>query len=697
MNISRAISTAARRAPTVTTSVSQRGFAVAATQQIQNTENATSSNSRALLAAAAAAAGASAIVANDKADCCGIAGVVGGSGDARDFLLEGLTILKNRGYDSAGIATMSGQPTDGLTVTKYASVGENADGLELVRERSIASSGHHIGIAHTRWATHGGKTDENSHPHIDSSGKIALVHNGTLNNANELRRELQSRGHKFSSQTDTEVIAKLIGEVYEKDGGSIKDATEKAMPRCDGTWGLGIMCTDAPDELVVACNGSPLVIGIGADRMFIASETAAFNRYTKNFISMKDGEIGVLHADGTTLDLGRMQVAPDQEIKMSPAPYTHWTLKECYEQPEAIGRALGFGGRLMSDKITLGGLEKMSDKLANVDFLTLCACGTSLNAARYAEKLMKHLGSFDVVHSVDAAEVEPSDFPHDPSAAAKSAFLVVSQSGETKDVARVVNAAQEKDVTVLSVVNSVGSLIARMTKLGVYCNAGRENAVASTKAFTTQVTVLSLIALWFRELKDRVNGTTVASTESNNLRESLMRLPICFGMALKTRDKCKAIAERLNGKEHCFVLGKGYGEPVAMEGALKIKEMCYLHAEGYSGGALKHGPFALIESDENGKCGATPIIMLIFDDDHAHHMRTAAEEVKARGADVIIITDKKSLAEGLDDDPLVIPSNGPLTALGAVLPIQLMAFELAMMRGINPDTPRNLAKAVTVD
>lgn len=702
MNLSRALSTVARRAPSAASAakVSQRGFAVAATQQIQNnhSENVASSRVGGLLAAAAAAAGASAIMSNDtKADCCGIAGVVGASGDAREFLVEGLTILKNRGYDSAGIATMSGTPSDGLTVTKYASVGENADGLELVKERSIASKGHHIGIAHTRWATHGGKTDENAHPHLDSSGKIALVHNGTLNNANELRRELQSRGHKFSSQTDTEVIAKLIGEVYAKEGVSVKEATEKAMTRCDGTWGLGIMCTDAPDELVVACNGSPLVIGIGADRMFIASETSAFNRYTKNFISMKDGEIGVLHADGTTLDLGRMQVAPDQEVKLSPAPYSHWTLKECYEQPEAIGRALGFGGRLMADKITLGGLEKMADKLSTVDFLTLCACGTSLNASRYAEKLMKHLGSFDVVHSVDAAEVEPSDFPHDPSAAARSAFLVVSQSGETKDVARVVNAAQEKDVTVMSVVNAVGSLIARMTKLGVYCNAGRENAVASTKAFTTQVTVLSLIALWFRELKDRVNGTQVASAEGDNLRESLMRLPICFGMALKTRDKCKNIAERLNGKEHCFVLGKGYGEPVAMEGALKIKEMCYLHAEGYSGGALKHGPFALIESDENGKFGATPIIMLIFDDDHAHHMRTAAEEVKARGADVIIITDKKSLAEGLDDDPLVIPSNGPLTALGAVLPIQLMAFELAMMRGINPDTPRNLAKAVTVD
>mmetsp|Transcript_19376 Transcript_19376/g.39586 ORF Transcript_19376/g.39586 Transcript_19376/m.39586 type:complete len:700 (-) Transcript_19376:559-2658(-) len=641
-------------------------------------------SSRFGLLAAAGAATAAAVSANNEengylAKCCGIAGVVGAKGDAREYLIEGLTILKNRGYDSAGIATMDDK-NPLLVVTKFASEGEKADGLNLVEQKSGLSNNHNIGIAHTRWATHGGKTDANAHPHTDSSGKIALVHNGTLNNANELRRELQSRGHKFTSQTDTEVIAKLIGEYYINEKCSVKDATEKAMARCDGTWGLGIMCTDAPDELIVACNGSPLVIGIGSDRMFIASETSAFNRYTKNFISMKDGEIGVLHADGTTLDLGRMQVAPDQEVKLSPAPYTHWTLKECYEQPEAIGRALGFGGRLTADRITLGGLEKMSDKLATVNFLTLCACGTSLNASRYAEKLMKHLGSFDVVHSVDAAEVEPSDFPHDPKSAAESAFLVVSQSGETKDVARVVNAAQEKDVTVLSVVNAVGSLIARMTKLGVYCNAGRENAVASTKAFTTQVTVLALIALWFRELKDRVYGTHIATAEAANLRESLMRLPICFGMALKTRDKCKKIAERLNGKDHCFVLGKGYGEPVAMEGALKIKEMCYLHAEGYSGGALKHGPFALIESDENGKQGATPIIMLIFDDDHAHHMRTAAEEVKARGADVIIITDKKSLAEGLDDDPLVIPSNGPLTALGAVLPIQLLAFELAMLR-----------------
>ena len=653
-----------------------------------------------LAAAGATTLAASALNENEKsnAKCCGIVGVVGAKdGSARDFLIEGLTILKNRGYDSAGIATMP-EKDPSLVITKFASEGEKADGLKLVDEGSQLSNGHNIGIAHTRWATHGGKTDENSHPHTDSSGKIAIVHNGTINNCNELRKELQGRGHVFYGQTDTEVVAKLMGEIYEKNGDkNLKKAVEQTLARCDGSWGLCIMCTDHPDQLIVARNGSPLVIGFGTDRTYIASETSAFNRYTKNFISMNDGEIGVLRADGHTMDLTRMQEAPDQEVQLSPAPYPHWTLKECLEQPEAIARALGFGGRLTADNVQLGGLEKMKDELSRVKYLTLSACGTSLNAARYAEKLMKHLGSFDMVHSIDAAETDKNDFPRDLKKSKESAFLVVSQSGETKDVANVVNAAQENDLTVMSVVNSVGSLIARTTKLGVYCNAGRENAVASTKAFTTQVTVLALIALWFRELKDKVNGVAEHSVEAQLLKDSLMRLPICMGMALRNREQCREIAMRLNGKDHCFLLGKGYGEPVAYEGALKLKEMCYLHAEGYSGGALKHGPFALIESNDNGKLGATPIIMLILNDNHAHHMRTAAEEVKARGADVIIITDKKELAEGLDSNPIVIPSNGPMTALGAVMPIQLIAYELAMLRDINPDTPRNLAKAVTVD
>jgi glucosamine--fructose-6-phosphate aminotransferase (isomerizing) len=508
------------------------------------------------LAAAAAVTAAISATNDRKADCCGIIGVVGTSGhsDAREFLLDGLTILKNRGYDSAGIATI---PMAGgeMHITKFASDGDKADGIDLVKGHSH-SMGHSVGIAHTRWATHGGKTDENAHPHVDSSGKIALVHNGTLNNANDLRRELQAEGHVFTSQTDTEVIVKLIGKFYAKgDDVSLKQATESALDLCDGTWGLGIVCSDTPDEMIVACNGSPLVIGIADDRTFIASETSAFNRYTKNFISMKDGEIGVLHADGRTLDLSRKQTAPDQQVKLSPDPYPHWTLKELTEQPEAIARALGFGGRMSYEKVLLGGLDHNEAKMSKIKHMTLSACGTSLNAAKYGERLMKHLGSFDSVASIDAAETETKDFPcmNDINS---TGLIVVSQSGETKDVHRVVKNAMEKGVAVLSIVNAVGSLIARTTKLGVYCNAGRENAVASTKAFTTQVTVLALVALWFKEVRDRASGKG-PSVEAIEMKEALMRLPITFGMALKTREQCKKIAERLQHKEHCFVLGKG--------------------------------------------------------------------------------------------------------------------------------------------
>lgn len=366
---------------------------------------------------------------------------------------------------------------------------------------------------------------------------------------------MKSLGHTFTSQTDTEVIAKLIGHVKEQENLSVVEATEKALERCDGTWGLCIMSKESPDELVVACNGSPLVIGIGDDRTFIASETSAFNRYTKSFIPMKDGEIGILHADGRTLDFTRKQKAPDQKVELSPAPFPHWTLKELVEQPEAIARALGFGGRMSDERVYLGGLDKNENLLSDIKLLVMSACGTSLNATKYAEKIMKNLQSFDHVVSLDAAETGTKDFPR-CSNPKNAGLLVVSQSGETKDVHRVVKTAMENDITVMSVVNAVGSLIARTTKMGVYCNAGRENAVASTKAFTTQITVLALIALWFRQMRDRKEGL-LPSYETKQLKEALTRLPISFGMAMKNREACKKIAERLNVKEHCFVLGKG--------------------------------------------------------------------------------------------------------------------------------------------
>jgi len=337
-------------------------------------------------------------------------------------------------------------------------------------------------------------------------------------------------------------------------------------------------------------------------------------------------------------------------------------------------------------------LENEAERMGKIDNLLITGCGTSKYAGEFGAKIMRDLDSFSTISVMDSAEVRCNDF-------AKSAggLLAVSQSGETKDVIRAIKVAEQQDLPVFSVVNSVGSHIARMTGTGCYLNAGREQAVASTKAFTTQVTVLTLIALWFTQLRNKIRNINILpSLKEREFIDALHRLPISFGMSTRTRNKCKSIAGELLNARNLFILGKGYAEPIAFEGALKIKEMCYLHAEGFSGGALKHGPFALID-DSNGEFGATPLIMLILDDENGPNMRIAAEEVKARGAKVFVITDNKNLAKGIDDNPIIIPSNGPLTALTAIMPLQLIAYELAVLKGINPDTPRNLAKAVTTD
>mmetsp|Transcript_13707 Transcript_13707/g.20525 ORF Transcript_13707/g.20525 Transcript_13707/m.20525 type:complete len:473 (+) Transcript_13707:737-2155(+) len=469
-----------------------------------------------------------------------------------------------------------------------------------------------------------------------------------------------------------------------------KESVKHALKKCEGTWGLAVINKSKPKEIIVACNGSPMMIGLSQGRTFIASETSAFSNYTKNFIAMKDGEIGVVTEGESSLDTARVEVAPESDVLLSPAPYPHFTIKECVEQPLSIARALGYGARMNGQTIVLGGLDMNNQLLASTRNVILTGCGTSKFASEFGAKLMRDLDCFDTVFTVDSAEVRRSDIPK-----SDGLMMAISQSGETKDVHRAVKVAMETGMPCLSVVNTVGSLIARTTGMGVYLNAGREHAVASTKAFSSQVTVLALIALWFRAQREETMGLKESRLKSE-LLEALQRLPISFGMGLRSRPQCKAIAEELVNKHHLFILGKGYAEPIAHEGALKIKELCYLHAEGFSGGALKHGPFALIEG-ESGPDGPTPLIAIILDDDHANLMRTAAEEVKARGAKVYVITDNPVLAQGIDPNPVVIPSNGPLTALIAVLPLQLIAYELSVLKGIDPDVPRNLAKAVTVD
>lgn len=606
---------------------------------------------------------------------CGIIGAVGDENTV-NVLLDGLSILESRGYDSAGIATISNANT--LVITKFASV-KTSDAINQLREHRDKHAGHRIGIGHTRWATHGGKTDPNAHPHTDGKNRIALVHNGVIENANALRAELQDLGIVFRSETDTEVIAQLIGHYLDK-ADELIDAIKHALARLEGTWGIAVIAADSPDRIIAARNGSPLVVGIANGKMYVASEPAAFGNQTREFIALHNGEIAIVKPNGHTLDVSRIEHAPDETIDISPAPHPHWTIKEILEQPEAIARTLNHGARILNDtNVKLGGLEQNAERLLSIKHLVIAACGTSYHAGLYGGLAMRALKAFDTVQVVDASELTPHHFPHE-----NAGLLVITQSGETKDVHRALQMAEDLNVPTFSVVNAVGSLIARTTKCGVYLNAGREHAVASTKAFTTQVPALELIATWFSQRR----GTE--EERRRKIIDELRRLATNVRSCLHVRDACKTIAQRLITAEHCFVLGKGVGEPIAREGALKIKEITYLHAEGYPGGALKHGPFALIEQ-------GTPVIMLVLDDAHAQLMRTAAEEVRARGAYTIIITDEPKLADGIANDTIIIPKAGVFSGLVATIPLQLLAYEMAIAKGIDPDRPRNLAKAVTVD
>jgi glucosamine--fructose-6-phosphate aminotransferase (isomerizing) len=630
--------------------------------------------------------------------------------DVVDYLLEGLTILQNRGYDSAGIATIG----DGLTCTKYASKGTTSDSLDMLQsECPTTHKSDHCGIAHTRWATHGGKTDRNAHPHCDYSSRIALVHNGTIQNCTELKNELRSLGIEFQSETDTEVIANLVGfyldeiqahpHKYEQTNGrpfdDVATALELALNRLDGSWGLAMVHHNAPNKIYVARHGSPLMIGLDSDnnRNFIASEHTAFAKYTRNYISLNEGEMAVVTANDISIEdahsrIRKIENYDSRNFVTSPAPFPTWTEKEISEQPSAISAALQFGARLSyDDKVVLGGLSNNVHNLQNIRNLIITGCGTSLNAGLYGQRLMQHLKSFDTVQVVDSAEVICDTFPMQGSAIAASAgVLAISQSGETKDVIEALKIADSFGIARFSVVNAVGSFIARLTGCGVYCYAGRENAVASTKAFTSQVTVLALIAAWFAQLENR----SVAKHRCKELISALHKLHTYVGAVLfGAKRQCKVIAEFIceNEVEHMFVLGKGFAESIAYEGALKIKEITYIHAEGYSGGALKHGPFALIDEK-------VPVIMIILDDEHSKVMVTNAHEIEARNGQMIYITDNKQLLFGLSQQERIIeiPKNGPLTALLAVVPLQMIAYYVAIAKGLNPDKPRNLAKAVTV-
>lgn len=626
----------------------------------------------------------------DVQKICGIIGVISHEPVA-NLLMDGLRIMEPRGYDSAGISTI----VDGkLVTTKFASKGATNNAIALVEEQLPVHKNAHIGIAHTRWATHGGATDRNAHPHLDQDGRIAVVHNGVIENYAQIKKNLMEKhGLTFKSETDTEVIAQMIG-LFVREGLAVEEAVAKSTLIFEGTWGLCVMDRENPNILIAAKNGSPMLIGLADGKTFVASEPSAFGIHAKRFLPLEDKEIVVLNVENSSLDVTRIQQNRNEAVTATtPDPYPHWTIKEIYEQPEAIARALNYGGRMFGDdNVKLGGLSDNEEALANVKHLIIAACGTSLFAGLFGSYLMRSMVSFETVQVIDAAEIEDSNF----NLTGEVALLVISQSGETKDTHRVVEMAKSKGIVVLSIVNNVGSLIARSATCGVYINAGRENAVASTKAFTSQVTVLSLMAIYFSKLTHR-NKKDVAVAARKECVLALHKLPTSFGMTLskETHNLCKRVARKLfdNKVEHLFVLGKGAAMPIAFEGALKIKEISYVHAEGFSGGALKHGPFALLGAD-------TPIIFIVLDDQHAGKMKVAIEEVTARCSEVITITNIPNIWKGYTKDMgdvITIPSNGILTALLAVIPLQFIAYELSILKQINPDRPRHLAKTVTVD
>lgn len=605
---------------------------------------------------------------------CGIFAYTGDR-QAGDIILEGLIILQNRGYDSVGITTLSDQ----YTTTKSASEEETSDGIVKLGQTISKHAGNKIGIGHTRWATHGPKTIKNTHPHFDNSKRFALVHNGVIENYSDIKEYLKSEGILCSTETDSEVIVQLLG--YYAKSNSFPAALKKTLSDLEGTWGLAILDLENPKVLTLTRRGSPLLVGLGKEEYFVSSEISAFSRYTTHYISLEDDEIVTIDNNQIYLENNiedRLLISKNPEaILLSPSPYQHWTLREIKEQEHSILNCLNNKGRIRDQaQAHLGGLESNKENLLKIKNLVIIGCGTSKHAGDFGAFLLRKISGFDSVSVVDAAEFD-SDYCKYPNLG----ILSLSQSGETQDVLRCLKIFKG---TSFSIVNKVDSSIARTTKCGVYCNAGREVAVASTKAFTSTVCILTLVAIWFAQNRD------LSLEERKDFISCLHKLPLCFANILNDKvldQKCDQVAAYLKNATRLFILGKGASTSIAYEGALKIKEIGYLHAEGYPGGSLKHGPFALIEK-------GTPIIIILLNNETRPYMESTIEEVKSRGAYTITITD---IPNHLSSDLILrIPSSDCLTALLAVIPLQLIAYKLSVSKGINPDKPRNLAKVVTV-
>ncbi|MGO3183974.1 MAG: glutamine--fructose-6-phosphate transaminase (isomerizing) [Aequorivita sp.] len=614
---------------------------------------------------------------------CGIVGYIG-QREAYPIVLNGLKRLEYRGYDSAGIALY-----DGNDIQLCKTQGKVAD-LEAKAETEISRKGN-IGIGHTRWATHGVPNDVNSHPHYSNSGDLVLIHNGIIENYDSLKKELINRGYTFESETDTEVLVNLIEEIQIKENVKLGKAVQIALTEVVGAYAIALFDKKKPDEIVVAKLGSPLAIGVGDDEFFIASDASPFIEFTKSAIYLEDEEMAIIRL-GRDVKVRKIKddklVAPIiQELQLNleqieKGGYDHFMLKEIYEQPSVIKDT--YRGRLLADKgiVRLGGLEDHIGKFINADRIIIVACGTSWHAGLVAEYIFEDLVRIPV-------EVEyASEFRYrNPIISEKDVVIAISQSGETADTLAAIKLAKSKGAFVYGICNVVGSTISRETHSGSYTHAGPEIGVASTKAFTTQITVLTMMALRLAKAK----GTVSQRDFMLYLRE-LDLIPDHVEEALKTNDKIEEISAVFKDAKNFLYLGRGYNFPVALEGALKLKEISYIHAEGYPAAEMKHGPIALI--DEH-----MPVVVIAIKSDHYEKVVSNIQEIKARKGKIIAVVSKGDTAvREMADYVMEVPHTPEaLTPLVTTIPLQLLSYHIAVMLGRNVDQPRNLAKSVTVE
>lgn len=607
---------------------------------------------------------------------CGIVGYIG-KRNVVPILIAGLKRLEYRGYDSAGVAVIE---DDQLQVIKEA--GKISKLEETINQADYVST---IGIGHTRWATHGEPTRLNAHPHTDGPENIAIIHNGIIENYSVLKSMLENKGHQFSSDTDTEIVAHLIDEFYQ---GNFEEAFRRALGELTGAYGFAVISKYEPDKIYVARQGSPLVVGVGDGENFLASDVSAIVSHTRNVFYLNDGEMAVLSREGIETKTSTNEVVNKKVEKITydiqaieKSGYPHYMLKEIFEQPNTIRDA--FRGRILigDGKVKLGGLTEVKEKLADAHKIIIIACGTSWHAALIGEHLIEEYCRIPV-------EVEyASEFRYrNPILSKEDIVIVISQSGETADTLAAMKEGKEKGALPLGIVNSVGSTIARESIAGVYIHAGPEIGVASTKAFTSQVTVLFLIMLMIARKK------TMSVVTGQQLLTELIDLPAKVQTILAQSHVVEEVAEIYKDKKNFLYLGRGINFPVALEGALKLKEISYIHAEGYPAAEMKHGPIALIDED-------MPVVFIATKDQIYDKVISNLEEVRARRGKIIAIASQgdKKIAE-LADHIIYIPQTcQALVPILAAIPLQLLAYYIAIKRGCDVDQPRNLAKSVTVE